>query len=76
MWARCALIRRHMRIFAGVVVLVLYVLHQDLWFWTAARPLVFGFVPVGLFYHVIYVLATSVVLWFLVTFCWPKHLDE
>ena len=34
-----------------LAVVALYVLHQDIWFWRTARPLVFGFVPIGLFYH-------------------------
>ena len=32
----------------------LYLLHQDFWFWRSAYPLVFGFLPVGLFYHGVY----------------------
>ncbi len=39
-----------MRLAVAAVVL-LYVLHQDFWFWREARPLVFGFLPIGLFYH-------------------------
>ena len=34
-----------------LAVAALYVLHQDIWFWRTARPLVFGVLPVGLFYH-------------------------
>ncbi len=37
-----------------IAVAVLYVLHQDTWFWDTARPLVFGFLPIGLFYHAAY----------------------
>lgn len=55
---------------------MMYVLHQDFWFWTEARPLVFGFLPIGLFYHVAYVVVASLVMWGLVTFFWPSHLDE
>ena len=35
----------------GLAALALYALHQDVWFWRTARPLVFGFLPVGLAYH-------------------------
>ena len=35
----------------ALLVAALYVLHQDFWFWRDARPLVFGFLPIGLFYH-------------------------
>ena len=54
----------------------LYLLHQDFWFWSAARPLVFGFLPVGLFYHAVYSLAVAVLMWSLVRFAWPAHLES
>jgi hypothetical protein len=59
-----------------LAVLVLYVLHQDVWFWRSARPLVFGFVPVGLFYHACFAVAASGLMWLLVTFAWPSHLED
>ena len=39
------------RLLLVVAVVALYGLHQDYWFWRQARPLVFGFLPVGLAYH-------------------------
>ena len=36
---------------AVALIVAVYLLHQDFWFWRAARPLVFGFLPIGLFYH-------------------------
>ncbi|MGH9903396.1 MAG: hypothetical protein ACRD68_16440 [Pyrinomonadaceae bacterium] len=59
-----------------IAVLTLYVLHQDIWFWRTARPLVFGFVPVGLFYHACFSAAASLLMWLLVTYAWPSHLEE
>jgi hypothetical protein len=61
---------------AAIIVLVLYALHQDVWFWREATPLVFGVLPIGLFYHVAYTLVTAAVLWLLVRYCWPAHLDR
>jgi hypothetical protein len=58
-----------------LVVAAMYALHQDFWFWRAARPLLFGFLPVGLFYHAAFTLAVSVMLWGLVRRHWPAHLD-
>ena len=58
-----------------VAVAVLYVLHQDFWFWRQARPLVFGFLPIGLFYHIVYTLAVAVMMWLLVKLAWPQHLE-
>jgi hypothetical protein len=60
---------------AALLVAALYALHQDLWFWRQARPLVFGVLPIGLFYHVAYTLVTSLLLWTLVRRLWPSHLD-
>ena len=59
-----------------IVVGVLYVLHQDFWFWRTARPLVFGFIPIGLFYHACYAVATAIVMMLLVKQAWPSHLEE
>ena len=65
-----------MRSLAIAAVVVLYVLHQDFWFWREARPLVFGFLPIGLFYHAVFTLASSFALWLLVTCAWPSHLEK
>ncbi len=59
-----------------IIVGVLYVLHQDFWFWRAAHPLVFGFLPVGLFYHACYTVATVLVMMLLVRIAWPSELEE
>ena len=53
----------------------LWLLHQDFWFWDAARPLVFGFLPVGLFYHALHSLAAAALMAALVRFAWPAHLE-
>jgi hypothetical protein len=58
-----------------LLVAVLYVLHQDIWFWRTARPLVFGFLPIGLAYHAAYSVAAALVLAVLVRFAWPGHLE-
>jgi Protein of unknown function (DUF3311) len=65
-----------MRWVAATAVALLYVLHQDVWYWNDARPLVFGFLPVGLFYHAAFTIACSAVLWLLVTVAWPGHLEK
>jgi hypothetical protein len=58
-----------------LAVLLLYLLHQDFWFWRDAR-LVFGFLPIGLFYHALYCLACAGLMWALVKFSWPADLDR
>lgn len=52
----------------------LYLLHQDVWFWRDGR-LVFGVLPVGLFYHALYAAACAALMWALVRFAWPTALD-
>ena len=61
---------------AALMAAVLYALHQDFWFWREARPLVFGFLPIGLFYHAAYTVATSALMLVLVRSCWPAHLED
>ena len=58
------------------VALLLYVLHQDLWFWRSARPLLFGFMPIGLTYHAAYTLAASLLMALLVRYAWPAELER
>jgi hypothetical protein len=60
----------------ALAVIALYALHQDVWFWRTARPLVFGFLPVGLFYHACFCVAASLLMWLLVSLAWPAHLEE
>ena len=54
----------------------LYVLHQDVWLWHTARPLAFGFLPIGLTYHALYCVAAAALMWKLTTYAWPRHLEE
>jgi hypothetical protein len=58
-------------LYAGLV--VLYLLHNDLWYWNDAT-LVFG-LPIGLLYHFGFCVAASLLLFLLVTHAWPKHLE-
>ena len=58
-----------------LTLLALFLLHQDVWFWRQARPLVFGALPIGLFYHVAFTLAISLVMVGLVRLLWPADLE-
>ena len=67
------------RIPSAVVALVsalVYALHQDLWLWRSARPLVFGFLPAGLAYHAAYCVVVAVLMWSITILCWPSHLEQ
>jgi hypothetical protein len=65
-----------MRILLTIAIAALYILHQDIWFWRSARPLVFGFLPIGLAYHAAYCVAAAALMWGLTRYAWPAHLDE
>ena len=58
-----------------VAVAALYILHQDIWFWRSSY-LVFGFIPIGLFYHGIFSIAAALLMWLFVTYAWPSHLER
>ena len=64
------------KLLLALAVIALYVLHQDFWFWRVAHPLVFGFVPIGLFYQVCFSIAAALLMWLLVKFAWPTHLER
>ncbi|HEU4386721.1 MAG TPA: hypothetical protein VFV34_02910 [Blastocatellia bacterium] len=64
------------RVLLTAPVIILYALHQDFWFWRSAEPLVFGFLPVGLFYHALFTAAVSLLMLALVKHAWPSHLEE
>ena len=59
-----------------LVVSAVYLVHLDFWNWTRVEPLLFGFLPVGLWYHAAYSLLASALMWLLVKFAWPKSLEE
>jgi O-antigen ligase len=58
------------------LVLVVLVLHQDFWNFKDVRPLVFGFLPIGLAYHAAYSIACSVLMALLVALAWPRQLEK
>jgi hypothetical protein len=56
--------------------LALYLLHQDVWLWRTARPLLFGFLAPGLAWHAAYCVASALLMGALVSLAWPAHLEE
>jgi hypothetical protein len=63
-------------VFVSVLIVALYVAHQDTWNWKKATPMVFGFLPPGLAYHAAYSVAAAALMALLVKIAWPKHLEE
>ena len=64
------------RLGLALAIAAVYALHQDLWAWRTARPLVFGFLPIGLAYHGAYCLLVALLMWLLTRLAWPSHLDD
>ncbi|MCY3592229.1 MAG: hypothetical protein OXH32_11445 [Acidobacteria bacterium] len=63
------------RITAYAALPVLYLLHNDLWFWDEPSRLL-G-LPVGLTYHVLFSAVVVLAMWRLVRVAWPADvLDE
>jgi hypothetical protein len=60
----------------AVLVAAVYLLHQDLWFWHSAHPILFGVLPIGLAYHAAYSAGVAVVMWLLVRYGWPAYLED
>jgi hypothetical protein len=58
-----------------IVFVFLLLLHQDCWNWDNAN-LVFGFMPVGLFYHACYSLIAALFWGLVMKFAWPSELEE
>ncbi|QNN21653.1 DUF3311 domain-containing protein [Planctomycetales bacterium ZRK34] len=64
-----------MRKIVWLLVIALFVLHQDFWFWDN-RTLVFGFLPIGLFYHAMFSFAAAGVWLLAVKFAWPDEIEQ
>lgn len=59
----------------ALLVVVVYLLHQDFWNWSRIEPMMMGFLPIGLAYHVAYSLVASLTMALLVRFAWPKFAE-
>lgn len=64
------------RLLLTAAIAALFLAHQDFWFWRSARPLIFGFLPVGIAYHALYCIAAALLMWALTALAWPAHLEH
>ena len=62
------------KIVVGLLIL-LGILHQDFWWWNSIEPLIFGFIPIGLAYHIGVSIAAGILWALAVHYCWPKDVD-
>ncbi len=52
------------------LLVLLFILHNDFWLWGTPQ-LVLG-LPVGLLYHIVFCLAASLLMFFIVKFAWRE----
>lgn len=58
-------------VFLGVVVL-----RHDFWNFRTPHPLLFGFLPVGLWWQAMVSILAACMLWLMVRLAWPQHLED
>jgi hypothetical protein len=63
-----------MRYATYALLLLLYVLHTDVWYWD--DPRIVAGLPIGVTYHVAWMLAVSAAFWLVVQYAWPQHLED
>lgn len=57
-------------VYAIIIIMVCF--HFDFWNWDKIHPIVFGWIPIGLFYHIAYCFLFMGVIHLLNRFCWRK----
>ena len=55
--------------------IIMLVIHQDFWFWGDAT-LVFGFMPIGLFYHAVFSIGCALLGALAIKYLWPEGADQ
>jgi hypothetical protein len=62
--------------FLTLVFLLVLFLRHDYWNWDTPGYLLFGFLPVGLWWQALVTIFASIMMWLMVTLAWPSHLEE
>ncbi len=57
-----------------LLLVVLFILHNDFWFWGTSQIVLR--LPVGLLYHILFCFAASVLMCSLVKFMWRKDICQ
>ena len=60
----------------ALVAIAVIVLRHDYWNWDTPYPLLFGFLPVGLWWQAMVSILACVMMWMMVRFAWPGELEE
>jgi len=60
----------------SLLFLVVLILRNDLWNWNTPDPLLFGFLPVGLWWQGLVSILAAVMMWLMVRLAWPHELER
>ena len=60
----------------SLAAVAVWVLRHDYWFWDTPYPLLFGFLPVGLWWQGLVSILAAVLMALLVRFAWPQELED
>lgn len=52
------------------LILLFLILHNDMWFWKSPQ-IVLG-LPIGLLFHILFCLGTSLLMYFIVKYAWSE----
>ena len=64
------------KVLLTIVVTLVLVLRHDYWNWDTPEPLLFGFLPVGLWWQGVVSLLAAGMMWLMVTLAWPGELED
>lgn len=59
-----------------IAAITVFVLRHDYWFWDTPYPLLFGFLPVALWWQGLVSLLAALMMWMMVRFAWPQELED
>jgi hypothetical protein len=59
-----------------ILVLVVLFLRHDYWQWTTPGPILFGFLPLGLWWQAAVCILASIMMALMVLLAWPSHLEQ
>ena len=57
------------------LIVIMAIIHQDFWWWDN-KTLVFGFMPLGLFYHALFSCMAAGVWALAIKWAWPSDIEE
>ncbi len=56
--------------------LTVLVMRHDYWFWDTPYPLLFGWLPVALWWQALVSLTACALMWLMVRLAWPQELED